>query len=193
MGKLRVIDYGTGKYPNNVCNYLLNQDTVWRTYIPEEGNVELEKHWKRIESRLSEEMQKAIGYMFVDGYTFEEAGELLYTTGTTVRNELFKILQMMDEGGFILQSLLVWSMKQGYSKRITKEALLDAWCAGKGKSLSKNEVIQFYEMLNVGKSVTYCAKTLGRSTATLQKVYSECEWQLVGHETSAKMRSTSKA
>lgn len=192
MGKLRGIDYGTGKYPNNVCNYLLNQDTVWRTYIPEEGNVELEKYWKRVESRLSEEMQKAIKYMFIDGYTYDEVGQLLYVTGVTVRNELFKIFQMIDEGEFILQPLLVWSMKQGYSKRITKEALLDAWRAGKGKSLSRNEVIQFYEMLDSGKSVTYCSKVLGKSTATLQQIYTKCERQLIGHETAANMRSMSK-
>lgn len=178
MGSARGIDYGSGVYPNNVCNYLLNRDPLWYTFIPASEDEKLKYFWGRIERKLPERTKRIIELMFIDGLTFEQIGKILYTTSTCVRNTLWEIYYLIDEHGIIIHHMLQWSIQQGYTCRITNEVCKKALTNCSVRVVQDAVIPAILDGLYSGKPIRAIADELCICYSSLHKFYVACQKEL---------------
>lgn len=170
----KVCDFGTGEYPNNVCNYLLGQNLLLHVEIPESGD-KLQRLWKDIMRNIPQYMAETIEYVFEEKFTYKETGKARNVSASTVRTDLRRIYNAVRADGYLLQPLWAWAYSKGYVKELQQEDVNYAReHFGFEDEISELQAFVMYEGLKSGMKMQALAKRMGCKIALVNRFYQAC-------------------
>lgn len=164
---------GTGNYPNNVINYLLNTSPLYHVYIPEDGR-ELRLLWQSVTKTLPPYYREAIELVFDEQFTLKTTARAIGVSATTARNVVRRLHTWLNKDGFAMQPLYNYASLKGYVYFVTEDDMRKAWKEFMNhEEISELEAIQFYHYLEKGLLIHECGKLLAKRTALLMRLYNK--------------------
>lgn len=164
---------GTGNYPNNVVNYLLNTSPLYYVSIPGDTR-ELRLLWQSVTKTLPPFIRDAIELVFDEQFTLKQTARRIGVSATTTRNIVRRLHSWLNKDGFAMQQLYNYAMSKGYVYTITDKDLKAAWKMFMNpEDISEADVVQFYNYLKNGLLIGECAKLLGVRAAVLMRLYNK--------------------
>ena len=169
MGK-RVWKSGTGNYPNNVCNYLLNSSLMYRVRIPSDSR-ELNILWKDVTKTLPEFVVDVVQLVFEERKTFKQTAKIVKCSPTTVRRLVHRLYSFVNKDGYAMQHMWHWAVEKGYVHTLHRNVLLTTYELFGAKDMTRDDVIDFYDYLVKGFTMHEIHKVMNVRLAVLMRLY----------------------
>ena len=163
--------HGTGNYPNNVINYLLNVSPMYYVYIPEDSR-ELRMLWEGVSKKLPPFVKATIEMVFDEQFTLKQTARRIGASATTTRRIVRRLHSWLNKDGFAMQPLYNYAVSKGYVYSITMDDIKEAWAKFfDPKDISEADAVQFMMYLERGLLISDCAKLIGVRLAVLTRLY----------------------
>lgn len=164
---------GTGNYPNNAVNYLLNTSPMHYVRIPTD-NKEVRMLWQSVTKTLPPFIKETIELVFDEQFTLKQAATRTHVSATTTRRVVRRLHSWLNKDGFAMQQLYNYAVKNGYVYTIEQADILKARELFLSKEeITEAEATQFFYFLKDGLLINEIHKIIGVRTATLLKLYNK--------------------
>ena len=165
--------HGTGNYPNNVVNYLLNSSPMYCVKIPD-ASKELRLLWNSVTEKLPKFVVSVVEFVFDERWTLKIAARRVGASPTTVRRIVRRLYSWVNKDGYSMQALFNWATEKGYVTTITADSVKEAHRLYMNvDDISAWDAAQFYTLLSNGYTLHDAHKTLGVRMGILIRLYNK--------------------
>lgn len=164
---------GTGNYPNNVVNYLLNTSPMHYVRIPTD-NKDMRLLWQNVTKTLPQFIKDTIELVFDEQLTLKQTAYRTHVSPTTTRRVIRRLHSWLNKDGFAMQQLYNYAVRKGYVYTIDKNDILKAHKLFMSvEDITEAEAMMFYTYLQNGLLINEIHKLIGVRTAVLMRLYNK--------------------